>query len=238
MSSFVNPNSVQPLYRQIADILYGRIESHEWKENERIPSEAMLMDEFAVSRITIRKAISELTDNGILVRSHGRGTFVAPSQAVISGQGDIGFTRSCHLAGKEAKNIVIESGMMMAPVRCMRFFNVDVMEPVVTIRRLRFVDRKATVIENLYYHPKYSKLLSGDLTMSVTELVEHLYGNILGEQKRTVEACVSSDEESKLLNVESGTPMLLIRDQQMDIEGNPMSMSKQIFCTNHLKLYL
>ncbi len=238
MNSCVNPNNVLSLYRQVADILYSRIESHEWKENEKIPSEAMLMEEFNVSRITIRKAIAELTESGYLVPSHGRGTFVAPSQGVVSGRGDIGFTRSCHLAGKEAKNIVIESGMVLPPMKPARFFGINSGGHVVFIRRLRFVDGKATVVENLYYHPKYSRVLGGDLTGSVTELMEEMYGNVLGEQKRTVETCVSSDEESQLLDVEPVTPMLLIRDEQVDTDGNAMAISKQIFYTNYLKLYL
>lgn len=80
MNSLVNPSNALPLYKQVSEILYNKIESQEWRENEKIPSEAMLMEEFDVSRITVRKAISELTESGLLVRSQGRGTFVASAK--------------------------------------------------------------------------------------------------------------------------------------------------------------
>ena len=104
MNSLVNPSNALPLYKQVSEILYNKIESQEWRENEKIPSEAMLMEEFDVSRITVRKAISELTESGLLVRSQGRGTFVASAKNIITAQGDVGFTRSCQLAGKKAEN--------------------------------------------------------------------------------------------------------------------------------------
>lgn len=78
MESLVNQNSAIPLYRQVADNLLSRIQAGEWQENDKLPSEFMLIQEFNVSRITIRAALSELVDNGVLIRSHGRGTFVAP----------------------------------------------------------------------------------------------------------------------------------------------------------------
>ena len=111
MNSLVNPSNALPLYKQVSEILYNKIESQEWRENEKIPSEAMLMEEFDVSRITVRKAISELTESGLLVRSQGRGTFVASAKNIITAQGDVGFTRSCQLAGKKAENIVLECRM-------------------------------------------------------------------------------------------------------------------------------
>ena len=80
MESLVNQNSAIPLYRQVADNLLSRIQAGEWQENDKLPSEFMLIQEFNVSRITIRAALSELVDNGVLIRSHGRGTFVAPER--------------------------------------------------------------------------------------------------------------------------------------------------------------
>lgn len=238
MNSLVNPSNALPLYKQVSEILYNKIESQEWKENEKIPSEAMLMEEFDVSRITVRKAISELTESGLLVRSQGRGTFVASTKNIITAQGNIGFTRSCQLAGKRAENIVLECRMEYPTAKEKNFFHIHSTEKIVYIRRLRAVDGVSTVVETLCYAPKFSDLLGENLTGSVTELVETRYETGFGEAHRTVEACAASEEESKLLNVEVGTPMLLIRDSQYDTAGVPMCVSKQIFNTSHLKLYL
>lgn len=55
MESLVNQNSAIPLYRQVADNLLSRIQAGEWQENDKLPSEFMLIQEFNVSRITIRQ---------------------------------------------------------------------------------------------------------------------------------------------------------------------------------------
>ena len=67
-----------PLYRQVAAILKRRIEAGVFRPAERIPTEYELCDEFGVSRISIRHALSELVHEGLLVRRQGSGTFVRP----------------------------------------------------------------------------------------------------------------------------------------------------------------
>ena len=76
MSKLINPNSVVPMYKQVLNILNEKISSGELKPGDKLPSEAALIKEYGVSRITIRAAITELVEEGILARSQGKGTFV------------------------------------------------------------------------------------------------------------------------------------------------------------------
>ena len=77
MSSAINPNSAVPLYKQIANVIAQDIKDGKYNYGDRLPSELTLKDTFGVSRITIRAAISELMEEGLLVRSQGKGTFIA-----------------------------------------------------------------------------------------------------------------------------------------------------------------
>ena len=65
-----------PLYRQVAGVLRERIETGFYRPGERIPTEFELCDEFGVSRISIRQALSELVHDGLLLRRQGSGTYV------------------------------------------------------------------------------------------------------------------------------------------------------------------
>ena len=88
------------MYKQVLAILKEQITSGKLQEGDRLPSELTLMHEFGVSRITIRTAIAEMVDDGLLVRSQGKGTFVAQPSISQPANDAIGFNRSCILAGK------------------------------------------------------------------------------------------------------------------------------------------
>lgn len=73
--------SPQPLYQQVKSYLLGQIGRGLWPVNHRLPSEHELSAQFKVSRMTVNRALRELTDEGRLVRLQGVGTFVAPPKA-------------------------------------------------------------------------------------------------------------------------------------------------------------
>ena len=64
-------------FEQIKQHIRQEIESGHWPENSRVPSENQLADQFGCSRMTARRALQELSDQGVLVRTQGLGTFVA-----------------------------------------------------------------------------------------------------------------------------------------------------------------
>ena len=74
-NSNINPDSMIPMYKQIVNLLNEKIEKGELKPGDKLPSEAELMEAYSVSRITIRSAISELEEDGLVIRSRGKGTF-------------------------------------------------------------------------------------------------------------------------------------------------------------------
>jgi GntR family transcriptional regulator, histidine utilization repressor len=67
----------QPAYQAIKAHVLARIQSGQWKEGDAIPGEEALAREFGVSRMTVNRAIRELSDEQIVVRVQGSGTFVA-----------------------------------------------------------------------------------------------------------------------------------------------------------------
>ena len=66
-----------PPWRQLADLLRERIVSGEYRPGARIPSAASLAQEFDLAPVTVRKAIVQLQDEGLLVSQVGWGTYVA-----------------------------------------------------------------------------------------------------------------------------------------------------------------
>lgn len=65
-----------PLYKQLSQILYHKIETGEWEYNHKIPTEPELCEMYQISRQTVRLAIEDLKNKGYVLKKQGRGTFV------------------------------------------------------------------------------------------------------------------------------------------------------------------
>jgi len=70
-------DSPAPIYARVKQAICLKINSGEWQANQRVPSESEMVKALGVSRMTVNRALRELTDEGILIRQQGVGTFVA-----------------------------------------------------------------------------------------------------------------------------------------------------------------
>ncbi len=77
-------NAVEPRYAVIKRYIREQIEQGLWSEHHQVPSENSLGEQFSVSRMTARRALQELTTEGVLVRHQGLGSFVAEQKPVGS----------------------------------------------------------------------------------------------------------------------------------------------------------
>ncbi|MGH8854569.1 MAG: histidine utilization repressor [Telluria sp.] len=69
-----------PIFQRIKDYLVGEIVAGRWKEGDLVPSEQALVRQFGVSRMTVNRAVRELTAEQVLTRRQGSGTYVAPQK--------------------------------------------------------------------------------------------------------------------------------------------------------------
>lgn len=70
-----------PKFAKIKEFMFSQIESGNWPEHSRVPSENELASQFSVSRMTARRALQELTEQGVLYRTQGVGSFVASAKS-------------------------------------------------------------------------------------------------------------------------------------------------------------
>lgn len=115
-----------PLFQQVKDYIIGQIESGKWPPDTRIPSENELIDKLSISRMTIHRALRELTSEGYLTRAQGLGTFVAvpkaqsalltirPISDEISKRGAV-HTAEVHLLTAEKADLEIAKALGLEP---------------------------------------------------------------------------------------------------------------------------
>ncbi|HEX2985387.1 MAG TPA: GntR family transcriptional regulator [Caproiciproducens sp.] len=238
MPDSINHNSDVAMYKQLTNIIMSQIESGQLKSGDKVPSETELLKRYKVSRITVRAAISELVEDGVLVRSQGKGTFVASPKVMYEANDHIGFTRSCLLAGKAPSTKLLKSDLVFPPASIKKFLNIGDDEKVIMTERLHSVDEKPISIETNHYPLSFSFLLNEDLEKSLFELLQEKYHIVIAHSERTLEVCFPTAYEANLLNIKQSTPLLLFKDKQTDADHKPLFASKQVYCTENLKFYL
>ena len=75
------PNTNAPIYARLKSAILENIQSSNWMPEQRLPSEAQMVNALGVSRMTVNRALRELATDGVLIRQQGVGTFVAPQKA-------------------------------------------------------------------------------------------------------------------------------------------------------------
>lgn len=231
-------NTDIPLYHQISQIILNQIEQGIFKPGTKLPSESELIECFGVSRITIRSALAELIDEGVINSIKGKGSFVASPKALYTADDHYGFTRSCQIAGKTASTKVLDINLVYPPQSIASFLNVDVSDKVIMIQRLRYVNQTPMLLETNHYPMSYSFLLNENLNGSLFDLLGTKYDITIGKSVRTLEACMPTDVEAKVLGISKNTPLLLFKDQHMAKDGSPLFTSKQVYCSEKMKFYL
>lgn len=233
----VKVESAIPLYKQIVRDLVNRIETGAYKEGDKLPTETELMEEYGVSRITVRSAIKELEEADIVERTRGKGTFVTMTRDSYAADDRESFTHSCIQEGKSPSTVVLEVSWIYPTLRDMRFLHVQEDENILRTRRLRLVDGIPTVLETNSYAPSLAFLEREDLSGSLIEVLARHHVE-LGENERTLQVCFANAYEAEHLNVEPGSALLLFVDKRCDAKGVPLFISRQVYCTERLKFYL
>jgi len=233
----INPSSIIPLYKQVSHILTNELQNGVLKVGDKIPSELVLMDIYGVSRITIRAAIAELVDDGLLVRSQGKGTFVAPKKSSGFANDITGLAEACQRAGRKSHTKLLSIEYSYPTNSESKFLQINENEKVIETKRLRFIDSNPTIIETNHYIKEFDFLFRENLEDSLFGIfTKH---NIhVTNTSRTLEICYASSAEASILDAKLNTPLLLFKDNQCDNNDRPIFISKQIYNTQNLIFYL
>lgn len=204
-----------PAYYQIKQTIKNWILNKEFQAGEKIPSENKLAENFNVSRLTVRQAISQLVQEGFLVSKRGEGTFVTRNQYLISSFGleFTGFMDDLFYQISKSKTKSVKIDRIPAPKSIREKLELaNDQEKVVQIKRLRFMEDKPFA-----YTLNYLPLKIGG-TIRKTDLLKKPLLQIIEEDLKlhfteafqTIEASFANSEVSEQLDVGSGSPILLV----------------------------
>jgi len=201
---------ITPKFSQIKRFIIDKIKSGEWPEHSRIPSENELTVQFSVSRMTARRALTELTDEGILTRSQGLGTFVASfkSQSSLLEIRNIADEVKDRGGQYTCTPILLESIQAIAPIAIALGVEVDSL--VYRSVLVHFENDKPLQAEERFVNPS---LAPEYLQQNFEQITPHEYlsqAAPLTEARHTVEAITPSDEICEWLTLYNIEPCLQV----------------------------
>lgn len=212
------------LYYQLEEALRGRIESEEFELGGRFPTEDELIEQYQVSRITVRRALSDLAEEGYLVRKPGRGTFVR--RLMIDHGLDVllSFTEQTKAHGKEPSSKVLVLRAEKPSVEVRESLALGKESRVILIKRVRMADCEPVALEWLYLpQPLCAPMMDRDWShSSVVEFLEKHLGSPMDFSDVVLEARAANAEEAEMLGVPVGAPVLIVLNTDYMPDGRPV----------------
>lgn len=227
-----------PLYKQLEEILRGEIESGERAAGTRIPTENELSEQYNVSRVTVRKSLAGLSEQGYLERKSGKGTFVAEKklQRGLS-TGAISFTEMCKRIGVAPGAKTTKIALEDPTARDQELMNLRPEEKIIVLERIRYADSRPVLLESNKFPELFSFLFSENLNdHSLYEVLKTKHDIILEHSSKAIDITFASQKEAKTLEISKGYPLLRIESIVHDSENTITNLCCQLCIGDKFKL--
>ncbi len=199
-----------PLYYQVKESLLEKIKRKQFNVGDLIPSESELQENYKVSRITIRRAVQELVQEGHLHTQQGKGTFVSKPKASQELNLITSWVETVTALGMHPESKILYFNEMQAPLNIAKMLDIPVGDKILRLERIRFADDEPICLMTNYLVPEFMPdlLQKGLQRESLYEALERQYSIVLTRAEEIVEAKAARTKEAALLNVRRGAPLL------------------------------
>jgi GntR family transcriptional regulator len=188
------------LYVQVRETLRERIRTGALKPGEKLPAEDELATQFGVSRMTVRQGISDLTDEGMLYRRRGAGTFVTQFHVERDHNKLTDFFETARAEGFEAEVQLLNREVAPAKIMIAKALALQEGEPVIRILTLRRANGVPVTIYDEYVPYKLCpELLTEDLCSRPAWQILESHGYIIKRAVQRVEARAADEDIAALL---------------------------------------
>jgi GntR family transcriptional regulator len=236
---YLDKNSHEPLYRQLAKLLVSQIQSGDYQAGNRLPSERELSEVHKVSRITARQAIDLLFEDGLIFREQGRGTFVAePRMRHL--QGLTSFTEDMQARGFTPHSRVVTQEVLQADEELQSTLRISAGQRILHLVRLRLADDRPIALQASYISLALCPGLENEdfKDQSLFSLLRSKYYLYPTWTEVDVQAVPASKEEALLLEIRPHEPLLIIRGKTFTDSFEPIETVRTTYIGKGLALYI
>lgn len=234
----VNKDLAIPLHMQLSQIIREMIETNQLPEGSQLMPEREICKLQDISRMTVNKAILTLVNEGLLRRKQGSGTVVASKKKKHRYEKLEGFTDIMNKKGYKIRNelILFELSPQSEQIRQrLQLIDLDTDPLVYQIKRVRYIEDDAFVIETVYLNQLMCPDLSEELVKekSLYQLYRERYQHKIIRAEQSIKPVMITKEQAKLLNAAPNTLALQIDRTVYTDKEEVMEYTSSIFMTNH-----
>ena len=204
----IDKGAPEPIYQQIKNTIQHKIKLGDWKAGQKLPSENELVVALGVSRMTIHRALRELTQDGLINRVHGRGSFIAdaPRHASLIELKDIAIEIAQR--GKRHSSRVLSLSAEKASENVALQMQVAVDKPVFRLEAVHYQDDIPIQLEIRSVNPDLlPEFMQQDFSRATS--TSYLLNQIQpDEMEHVVRAVVPDQQVKQTLMIESEEPCL------------------------------
>ena len=235
MSQLVQPEGRSSKHALVRDTLLSAID--ELQVGDALPSERRLSTDLKVSRPTLRSVIDELVREGLLLRRHGSGTYVAEPKIALP-LTMTSFSEDMSRRGMRPSSRVVSFEVQSAGAKLGQRLNLSPVEEVWVITRLRLADDETMAIEWLHAPRRFlPDLKREDLAQqSFYELLNERQGIVIARGTQTIEPTVTSQEEADLLGVPVHSPAFLFERTTEGQRGEVVEFVRSVYRGDRYRL--
>lgn len=220
-----------PLYVQISESLLERIEAGQLAPGTRLPPERELSRMLGVNRLTLRRALRMLEQQGLLTRLQGKGTYVAEPKIEREAGRLVSFTRGMSRRGYSVGTRLVSLEQRPAETSLARELKLPASAPVYFILRLKTLNTEPVLIER-YTIPvrRFPGLDRFDLeARSIYDILQVEYGITIQRARQSLEPVAADEFDAALLGIAGGAPLMLERRLSFDQDGEPVEQGRDLY---------
>jgi GntR family transcriptional regulator len=229
-----------PLHHQVYLDLRSALDTGEWRPGDLLPPERQLAGRYGCSLITVRRALGELTREGRLERTRGRGTTVLRPRIERDFGGTLSFTEEMQDRGLDPETRLIAARPESAGEVVAAALRIEPGSPTLYVERLRAADGEPLLLEQVHLPAEqFPGLLASDLEHgSLYDLLTARYGTRIVRARESLEPVLLRAREARLLGQQPRTPALQIEGIAFSDRSIPVEFARSYVRGDRTRYYI
>ena len=242
----LNHQDATPLYVQLKQDLFQQMNLGQLKPGQPIPSERSLCAKYRISRTTVRQALSEMINAGILSRKQGKGTFVIERRVNQGLVRIVNFERTVLELGLKPSTQVLGNDVIPADIQMAKILDVPLTSQILKLTLLGKGDATPLVLYESYFPlqfgqrmaKKAAQLEKKGAPFSTYDLYERMGSVTPRSVAQTFEATTADDRLVAIMKVRKGLPIFMITSIFQTADQRPLEFRTALYRGDRYKFHL